>query len=332
MRNLFCFLCLTLMFLFVSSASIFSKSLSVINRIEGQVYDQNRVPVENANVELLNEVDSLLSRTRTNSAGRFSFLGVSGGRFRIRVLPLGKNLIEQTQEVEVNNQLSRSDTVFVDFYLRPYRRASSTLPERPAEAIFVQEVPLEAQKLYESGVSKLENNQDKGLLEIEEAIKIFPNYFNALSRLGKEYILRKDYQKAYPYLLKALDINPRSSSGYYSLSYAFYQLNEIPAALKAAELGVNVNASSVDAQLLYGTLLRVSGNYKEAERTLVKAKTLAKKPYAEIHWQLALLFNKLKRNKEAAEELEAYLKILPDSPDKNKIKDLISKLRTSKQT
>lgn len=330
MKRLHCSFFLSLMILFFCLPNVFSKPPIVINRIEGQVYDQNRNPVADAFVELLNDVDSLVGRSRTSSSGRFSFLGVSAGHFTVKVLPLGTNLLEQTQEIEINNQLSRSDTVFVDFYLRIDKRASDIAEENPPEAIFIQDVPQEARKLYKEGISNLEKNQSEGLTKIEEAIKIFPDYFDALGRLGREFISRKNYSKAYPYLLKAIDLNPRSFSSYYSLSYAFYQLEEIPAALTAAKAAVFLNANSVNTQLLYGTLLRINGNYKDSEKTLLKAKSLAKKPNAEIHWQLSLLFNKLKRNTEAANELETYLKILPNTPDKKKIQDLISKLRVPK--
>ncbi len=330
MKQLHCYFFSSLIILFFCFPNLFFKPVKAINRIEGQVYDQNRSPVSDVFVELLNEVDSLVARTRTNTSGRFSFLGVSAGHFTIKVLPLGKNLLEQSQDIEINNQLARSDTVFVDFYLRPDKRASDVVEETFPEAIFIQDVPQEARKLYKEGISDLEKNQDKGLSEIEEAIKIFPDYFDAFSRLGREYVTRKNYNKAYPYLLKAIDLNPRSYSSYYSLSYAFYQLKEIPAALEAAKACIFLKADSVNTQLLYGTLLRINENYQDSEKTLLKAKSLAKKPNAEIHWQLSLLFNKLKRNSEAADELETYLKILPNSPDKKKIQDLISKLRTAK--
>lgn len=330
MKYLFCFSCLPLMLLLVSPLNVLSKPHKLINRIEGQVYDQNRNPVSDAFVELLNDVDSLIARSRTNSSGRFSFFGVSAGHFTVKVLPLGKSLLEQTQVIEINNQLSRSETVFVEFYLRVDKRAAGYAEEDPPEAIFVQDIPQNARKLYKEGVSNLNKNQDKGLSGIEEAIKISPNYFDALTLLGREYISRKDYNKAYPYLLKAIDINPRSFSSYYSLSYAFYQLGEIPAAIKAAQACAILNGGSVNTHLLYGTLLRLNKNYQDSEKMLLKAKFLAKRPNAEIHWQLSLLFNKLKRNTEAANELETYLKILPDSPDKKKIRDLISKLRVAK--
>jgi regulator of sirC expression with transglutaminase-like and TPR domain len=75
--------------------------------------------------------------------------------------------------------------------------------------------------------------------------------------------------------------------------------------------------------------LRITGSYTEAETALLKANSLAKKMNAEVHWQLSLLYNRLNRNQDTIEELETFMKLVPDSPDKNKIRDMIAKLRTS---
>ena len=331
MKNLFCRFGLPLFLILLCATCFFSKPALAINRIEGLVYDPNHAPVNDVRVELQDDVGSTLSSTKTTSGGRFSFIGISSGRFIIKVIPLGQNFLEETKEVEiVSTRRGSSDTAYVDIYLRYDKRSSENSLDVPAEVIFVQEIPQTAKKLYESGIKNLKKNQDGGFNELEAAIKIFPNYFDALNSLGKEYSSHKDYKKAYPYLLRAIDINPRSFTAFYSLAYAFFQLNEIPAALQASKAVTVLAPNYVDAQLLYGILLRVNGNYKDSEITLLKAKSLTKKPKAEIHWQLALLYNKLKRNQEAANELEAYLKILPDSPDKKKIEDLITKLRSSK--
>jgi len=85
----------------------------------------------------------------------------------------------------------------------------------------------------------------------------------------------------------------------------------------------------MDAQLIHGTLLRITENYTDAEKALLKADTLAKKKNSEIHWQLALLYNRLNRNQDAINELETFLKLEPEAPDKKKIQDLIAKLKGS---
>ena len=74
---------------------------------------------------------------------------------------------------------------------------------------------------------------------------------------------------------------------------------------------------------------RINGDYAEAEKALLKAKSLseATAPVSEVHWQLALLYEKMARYKDSADELERFLKLAPKTPDAEKIKKLIADLR-----
>ncbi|MBS1790526.1 MAG: tetratricopeptide repeat protein [Acidobacteria bacterium] len=300
-----------------------------VNRIEGVVYDPHRMPVEKVYVELLNDVESVIGRTRTNAVGRFSFLGMPPGRFIIKVLPLGTNMMEQTQEVQISNATRTSnDTAYIDIYLR-YEKRSGGENEATREVLFVQDVPDAAKKLYQEGVSEIGKNPQKAMAKLEEALRIFPQYFDALNWMGKAYISQKNYEKAYPYLMRAIDVNNRNYSTYYSLGFAFYQLKQYPAALEAARATTLLAPDSVDTQLLHGTLLRITGEYSEAEKALLKSNTLAKGANGEIHWQLALLYNRLNRTQDTINELQVYLKLVPDTPDKAKIQEMIVKLKAS---
>jgi tetratricopeptide (TPR) repeat protein len=330
MKNPVYCLSLLLLLLFANPLPASPTSSNFLNRIEGQVHDPNNRPVQNLYVELLNEVDSVVQRTKTNASGRFSFVGVPPGRLLVRVLTFGTNFMEQTQEIELVKTRNNNDVGYVDFTLR-YVENRRRGPENdlPKEVIFAQDIPPAAQESYLKGVADFAKDQEKGLLEIEEAIKIFPSYFDALNWLGKEYVSRRNYEKGYPYLLKAIDVNQRSAPTYYSLAYAFYQLKQYPAALEAGRAATVLAPASVDAHLLYGTVLRITGSYAEAETALRKANSLAKEMNAETHWQLSLLYNRLNRNQHTINELEAFLKLVPDSPDKNKIRDMIARLRSS---
>jgi tetratricopeptide (TPR) repeat protein len=106
-------------------------------------------------------------------------------------------------------------------------------------------------------------------------------------------------------------------------------MKKYPAALEAVKATTTLAPASIDAHLLYGTILRITGNYAEAETALLKANSFAKKTNPEVHWQLSLLYNRLKRNEDTITELETFLKLVPDSPDKNRIKDMIAKLKSS---
>jgi tetratricopeptide (TPR) repeat protein len=304
------------------------RSNVLINRIEGMVWDPGRRPVADVYVELQNENYSTISRTRTDSTGRFSFVGIQSGRYNVKVLTTGTNYLEYTETVELVSVLrGGSDSVYLDIYLKIDKRKFNSGFNGITEVVFVQEVPEEARKLYKKGLKDI-NDGNKGFEEMEQALKVFPEYFDALNTVGCEYVARKEYQKSLAYLIRSIDVNQRSFSSFYALAYACYELNHRPEALEAARAATILQPTSVNAQLLYGTLLRLDGSYEKAEKALLEAKKLGKeRSVPEIHWQLALLYNKLGRNKEAADELEEYLKLQPDAPNKKEIQGLIAKLR-----
>lgn len=327
-------------FLLVSSAKMegfTSKSdfrfEALINTISGQVWDPYNKPVSDLYVELINENFSTVARQRT-SAGRFVFTGMSEGKYKVKVLTTGTDYLEQTQEAQVINldRRSRSDNVYVDFRLRFDPNKIVTGSGGAPEEIFVQDgISDESRKLYRKGVQMLSDGKDRGLNEIEQSLQISPNYFDALNRLGTEYVKRKEYEKAVQYLIKAIDINQRSYSSFYALGYAAYKMNQISEAVKAARAATTIKPAIVNGQWLYGTVLRLNGDYEKAEKALLQAKKLTKNPLPEIHWQLALLYNRLGRNKEAVTELEYYLKIQPDLPEKKEVQSLIDKLRSKSE-
>lgn len=302
-----------------------------LNRIEGRVMDSSNLGVNNVYVELYDNVGSLISRQRSSGQGRFSFRGMGPGRYTITVKPYGTNFLEDSREIEINNQFSRSDTVMVDFRLRPDNRF------RPEDlgivgTVFAQEVPEDARRRFKAGVENFRSDPVSSVADLEMAIKIFPTYFDALAALGKIHVIKGKYSDGYPYLLRAIDINTKCSDCYYSLSLAFYKLGEMQAALKAVDAAVVLQPQNNIVRLLQGIIYRSNKDYTSAEKALLAAKALSKDPVPEIHWQLSLLYNRTGRNSEAASELESYLKSKNDlsKDEKQQINQLIAKLRQSR--
>lgn len=308
------------------------KTSKTLNSITGQVWDPFNKPVPDIYVELLTELNSTLARQRTSQAGMFTFSGISSGLFRVKVVSLGTDYLEQVQDVQIMNLMQgSSDQQYVDFHLRFDSRRVRLGSGGIAEEVYLQDgIPQEAEKRYKKGLSlKDDGKSDQAIVEFKRAIEIFPNYYNALVRLGNELVERKEYEKSLEHLIRAIDINQRSFSGYYSLAYACYQLNEIKQGIEAARAATIIKPASANAHILYGTLLRIFGNYDLAEKALQKAKTLVQNKTAQINWQLALLYNRINRNKDAIVELETYLKNQPDAPNKKEVMELIAKLKVS---
>jgi predicted Zn-dependent protease len=327
-----CFLVTVPFFTHQVNAQIASLSGSSIS---GQVFAPQRIPVTQIPVELMNDVNSVIQRTKTDGSGRYFFRGLTQGRFSIRVLPLGTDLQEQTQDVEISGMgvMGRplSDNIQSDFYLRLRRQKASN--KEITGTIFVQEIPEQARKSYQKGVELIgAKDTNEGLKEIKSAIELFPDYYDALDRLGNEYIKLQHFVPAQILLQKAVQVNPRGYRSWYGLAYANYSLNNNNEAIEAAQKAYGLDQRSAETALLLGTLLRRVKDYENAEKNLKKANELSGNIIPEVHWQLALLYgNNLNRYQDAAKELELFLKTASDVKDEEAIKKLIKQFKEKAQ-
>lgn len=305
-----------------------------LNRIMGQVWGPDNKPVSNIYVELNNEVNMSIGRQRTSNSGLYEFSGLSSGLFRVRVVTLGTDYLEQIKDVQILNLVEgMSDNQYCDFRLKfDPRRVSPMGSGGPAERIFTQEgVTPEAKKYYDNGIGfLLDKRSDAAIAEFRKALAIFPNYYYANSALGKELVERGKYQEAFEYLIRAIDANQRSFNSYYALAYACFQLKQMPEAKTAAQAATILNPNSLNAQLLLGTILRQSGSLAEAEKALLKAKTIGENKIPAVNWQLALVYNRLNRNNDAIAELESYIKTERNNQNKAEASEMIAKLKSSK--
>jgi tetratricopeptide (TPR) repeat protein len=298
------------------------------------VFGPGRKPVPQVPVELLSEFNTVIQRTKTDNSGRYSFNGVPSGRLAVKVLPLGTNLEEQVQETQVAtmNVDGRAEFVQLDFELRERRSRDNRLGS--GGAVFFQEIPPEARKMYDAALSDLDAKKNAaGEANLQAAIRIFPTYYDALNRLGLLAIELNKYDVAREVFSKAAAVNDRSFTSWYGLSYANFSLNKISEAIPEAEKALQLDKTSVDVYLLLGIMQRRAKDYTTAEKSLLQAKKLDNGRNPDIPWNLALLYaHNLNNYGAAAAELEAYLKLVPTAPNKSNIEKLIQQFRQKAST
>jgi tetratricopeptide (TPR) repeat protein len=311
-----------------ASVNIHTQSRSTIS---GYVFGPHRSPIENARVELRNDVNSTLARTQSDTSGRFLFFNVPSGRLSVTVLPLGTDLAEQTQEIEIGGVGVRgqsvAENVQLDFYLRPGKPR-----ERMVNAVvFQQDVPEEASRIFATAIADLDGKRpEAGIDGIKKALVVFPKYFLALQRLGAEYLRQEKFSDASAAFTGAAAVNPDSLESWYGLSLSSYSDGKFEAAVVAATRALVVDKNSVNSLLVLGMSQRGLTHFDEAEKALLRAKRLDNGKTPEIYWNLALLYAyNLKRNDAAADELELFLKATPDNPESANIRKLIKKLRAN---
>jgi tetratricopeptide (TPR) repeat protein len=296
------------------------------NSISGHVSNDQRAPLADLRVELLNEVDSVIRTVKTDGSGLFVFRKLSDGTFHVRIQTSGTNYVSQTKRVELARPHGFGAAFEeLDFVLVTNDKGRS---QRPG-VVFVQEVPEGARKQFEKGFELLNksNKRAEAFAALKSAIDLFPQYFDALELLGTEQVKDREYEAAIPALTKALEVNSRAFASSFALGVAQYNLKQLEPAIEAFRRAVSLNERSINANLWLGIALRQTSRPQEAEPYLKRADVLADSKLPDAHWQLALLFNQLKRYKEAADELETFLKVQPDSKDAELIKKLIQRFR-----
>lgn len=310
--------------------------------ISGQIFSTSRAPLRDIYVELLDDVYGTLGQTRTDSSGRFIFRGLPDGLYKIRVKPYGTDYKEQTRDIQITT-VSRvigggAVEEQADFYLRLRENANSGPLAAPG-VVFAQEVPGEAKKLYEAGIASLREKKDKeGFENLKRSLEIFPTYYLALDRLGTEYVTRGYNEAAYILLTKATEVNPRGFSSMYGLGLAQYNLKLTDKAVESLQRATNLYNKSGGAHMWLGMALRRAGKLDQAEVALKRANELGEKKTADVHWQLAALYNDQKRYSEAADALESFLKSQPNQNEAEqvkqaeKIKESIKQLRDKART
>jgi len=317
-----------------------SQSIFAASTIQGIIYDKQRNSLPDIDVELLNDYYQMVQRARTDSTGRYQFNGLSDGRYTVRVLAFRYDFQDQEMPIEINTQgisvsgsgsSITSGTGFFpqDFYLLPKKGG---LKDAELSVIFAQEIPKEAETTYKKAIDNLAKKKTtEGIMGLVEAVQKFPTYYNALTRLGQELYINKKYVESVQYFLEAVKINPKSATSFYYIGMGLNKLGKEynKSAITALKQAVALAPASAVVLYMIGKIEREDGKFTEAEQHLLQAKKLSTAKVPEIHKELAQLYgNDLKRYKEAADELELYLKASKASDEEEKkTKKTISELR-----
>lgn len=319
------------------SLGLFSaQNAFAISSISGTVYDSQRNTLSDINVELLDDYYRQIKRTITDGSGRYNFEGLRDGRYTVRVMAFRYDLEDQSQSVDINtvrfDGTEGTSFQIQDFTMFPRKGG---LADSELGVVFAQNIPNEAKKTYERALKDISSKRiNDGIMGLNKAVELFPDYYLALQRLGKELFILKKYQDAVPFFFKAAQVNPKSATSFYYLGYSLYNLNKNGTEYNKAALAALNEAyklAPASAQVLYvlGKVERSSGNFENAEKYLLEAKKVSKVTVPEIHKELAQLYgNDMKKFDEAADELEIYLKNnKPSEDEKKEMKKVISDLR-----
>jgi Tfp pilus assembly protein PilF len=126
---------------------------------------------------------------------------------------------------------------------------------------------------------------------------------------GTSKLMSKDYTEALDYLLKARDLEPKSSKIHNNLGMAYYFKGESNNAVKHLKLAVEYDEKNADAKNNLASLYFNLGKIQDAERLYHQIlKNLVYKKQYRIYYNLALISLKKGQNFKAKDYLKQSIK------------------------
>jgi len=268
----------------------------------------------------------------TDQDGVFRFNSLPPGTYT--VVAEGGKEYENSRETVTIEPIGAGRISQVNIQLRPKIDA--------ANAAFAG-VPKPALDAYQKGTTAAQKGDSKAAVEfLNQAVTAAPNFELALSDLGSQYLKLLQWAKAEETFEALVKLKPANAAARLSLGIAFYNEGaELMSQKKFEDAEKKFNGSEThlreairlklpgpSAHYYLGMMLIKFKAYEDAQKELELAISNGGENLALAHKFLGGVYMSTHKNKEAADELEKYLKLEPKTPDADRIKKSINDLRS----
>jgi Tfp pilus assembly protein PilF len=264
---------------------------------------------------------------------------VMGGRFRFTKLQPGTYTLqasvpgfdELNQSIEVSPGLAKKNRVEVQVRLSssagvPARRAMTSVRELAIPQGARKEMDNAFEALRAPGGARTE----EVIRHLERAIEIEPRFLEAINVLGTVFYRQREFKKAEECFRRALAIDASAYEPLVNLGGVLINLWQFDEALRVNRQAVAARPGDALAHAQLGAALMMLGNDQAAIASLLRAKQLDPNHFSLPQLRLAEIYIRLGRNKDAAAELQDFLKRHPDDPAAPEARDWLNRQRQLK--
>ncbi|MDT4968278.1 MAG: hypothetical protein QOJ64_3015 [Acidobacteriota bacterium] len=324
---------------------LFSHSIAARSQqghvIRGKVRSAAGINLPRATVDLQIGSGALIEQTVTNNEGDFTFAGLGETSYVVVVsAPDFTTVAERVDFVRRVGANQPGETRTVEITLLP--KLTARIPR--ASSTFVQNVPQPARTSLTRGLKLAKQSKsDLAQTMMREAIKLFPEYFDAHFALGSELMKSGQLRDAIEELERARKINPNDERVYQVFGLVLIQQKKYALAAAVFAEASRLNPNDPQTRLLRAiALIEHAGTihdtqatargerdfaFSEADKSLAQAYELSGGKLAIVHLQRARILEKKGDLSRAADELEQYLRDAPEATNADAIRAAIKKLR-----
>jgi len=306
--------------------------------IRGKIRTPSGMTVPRLPVSLESGNGALIDQTVANNEGDFFFSNLADSSYLVTISSPDYNpALERVEFVRSVGPGEQGETRTIEITLTG---RGGVRPPR-AGLNFVQDVPKAARDAYDLSLKlSRDGRAPESLAALREAVKLFPDYFDARFLLASEYLKQGKLPEAITELNEAQRVNPKDDRVWHAFGVVLMQQRKFAVAARIFAEAARLSPSDPQYPLLAGTALIEQAvlidpakteerNYAftEAEKSLARAYQLSDRKLPAVHLQLARLHEKRGDRARAADELEKYLRQTPDPKNAAAIREAIKTLR-----
>jgi tetratricopeptide (TPR) repeat protein len=257
--------------------------------------------------------------------GNFTFRGLVTGEYTV-VIDKEKEFEPFRQPIDIR-QFRGSAPQTYTLNIRLQLKAEATAKPGVLNAEFAN-VPRKALAHYNDAIELSKKTDHLGAVEqLKLALAEYPSFTQAFNELGVQYLKLNRLEDADGAFQSALKITPDSLSALINRGIANVMMKRYGEAVPILRKALKKNDHSAVGHYFLGQALANLGLFDDAEKELLTSLELGGQEMKEAHRILAIIYSSRGARKQAADELEAYLKVAADTPDAEKLKEMIRRLK-----
>ena len=281
--------------------------------IKGKVTDAQGQPVEGATIALEStDKGGKPITTKTNKRGEYMQVGLSPGHYKVTAT---KDALSVTRETDVHLDMLNLDIKLV----AGSGSGAGISKEEAAKNEKLKATFGEAVQLSRDGKT------DEAVAKFQEVIALAPTCTECYLNIGTVQLNAKKYDEAEAAFKKAIEIKPDSPEAYDGLANVYNAQKKFPEAEAAGKKAMELSAGAAgaagggaSAPALYNQAV-ILWNQNKAQEAAEKleAATKADPNFPEAHYLLGKAYINLGKLPDSAKELQEYLRLAPNGPNKD---------------
>jgi tetratricopeptide (TPR) repeat protein len=286
--------------------------------LSGTVYYPGNKAADHITVELHSTEGSMIYPATTTASGGYEFHNLASSTYALVINEQGY------QPVELPVDLNLTSNRGIVIYLTPIEGKSASPAPHSTVSAHELSMPQKARDSMDTGKKKLygDKNAQGALQDFHQAVAAAPDYYEAYYQIGKAYQTLNNRDEAEKSFRKSVDVSgDKYGEADVSVGSLMVDKGDLAGGEKTIRRGIELLPNYWPGYYELGRAQMNAKQFEDARKSAEQARSLAPNS-AMIYRLLSNIHLQLKDYPALLEDLDAYVKLDPDSPAGTRAKQM----------